>query len=171
MVQYCDVCGAAIPDGQEYVLEIEGAVLTMCERCAKPYLTMRSVKVLKAPTQPKQQQTTQQRPRQAAPARPAPRRLREEELTVVENYAELIKAARESLGLSRDALAQMVGIKESVLRRIEAGQLMPDLETARRLERVLRIKLVVPMEAEGGGETGGPPSLTLGDILELRRDE
>ena len=169
-MQYCDICGSAVPEGSEYVLEIEGAVLVLCERCAKPYLTMRSVKVLKTPSQ-SAQQTQGTRRAGPAPRSAVSRRAREEELTIVENFAELIRSAREALGLSRDALAQMVGLKESVLRRIESGQLMPDLETARRIERVLKIRLVVPAEPEGGAGSGGPPQLTIGDIIELRRDE
>ncbi len=83
----------------------------------------------------------------------------------------LIKTARESMGMSRDALARTVGVKESVLRRIESGQLIPDEQLARKLERVLGVKLLVPAEHV---ETPSKPSkyeLTLGDVVEIRDDE
>lgn len=94
------------------------------------------------------------------------------EYEVVENYAELIRSAREAVGLTRDALARTVGVRESVLRRIEAGQLVPDPSLARKLERVLGIRLLVPADLERTDFSigGGQVDLTLGDVVEVRED-
>ncbi|WP_367834494.1 multiprotein-bridging factor 1 family protein [Vulcanisaeta sp. JCM 16159] len=81
----------------------------------------------------------------------------------------MIREARESLGMSRDVLAKVIGIKESILRRIEDGQLIPDIELARKLEKALGISLLRESE-DVGTETQRPvsKSLTLGDVVTLR---
>ncbi len=71
--------------------------------------------------------------------------------------------------MSRDVLAKVIGVKESILRRIEDGQLIPDVELARKLEKALGISLL--REAEDvSTETQKPVSrsLTLGDVVTLR---
>jgi putative transcription factor len=94
------------------------------------------------------------------------------EVELVENYNEVIKRARENLGLTRETLAAMLGIKETVLRRIEAGQLQPDISLARKLEKTLGVKLLVEVQDEGGVKGGGRPErgLTLGEVVEIRED-
>jgi len=64
-------------------------------------------------------------------------------------------------------------VGEKVIKRIEAGTLVPSIELARRLERVLGVKLLEPVaELEEEEEMGGRErfQLTLGDIAELRED-
>lgn len=70
----------------------------------------------------------------------------EPQYEVVDNYAQLVREAREKIGLPIPELALKLGIKESVLRRIESGKLQPDVETARKLERFLRIQLLIKRE-------------------------
>jgi putative transcription factor len=103
-------------------------------------------------------------PRPAAP-RPPPL-----EVELVENFGAVIRRARENLGLSREALAAMLGVKETVLRRIEAGQLQPDLALAKRLERALGVRLLVEAAEEGVAKSGGrfERGLTLGEVAEIR---
>jgi transcriptional regulator, XRE family len=89
---------------------------------------------------------------------------------VVENFGEVVRRARENLGLSREALAAMLGVKENVLRRIEAGQLQPDLALAKKLERALGVRLLVEATEEGAVRSGGKTEkgLTLGEVAEIR---
>lgn len=106
--------------------------------------------------------------RQMGPRR-LPQRVRKSQVTeeVTEDYAELVKGARERAGLTRDALAAMVGVKVSVIRRIEEGSLVPPVDLAKKLERVLKVKLVEVIEEERlrslGVEAGWEQ--TLGDIV------
>jgi len=90
---------------------------------------------------------------------------------IVDDYAEKIREARERIGLTREVLAAMVGEKVSTIRRIESGKLAPTIQLARKLERVLKIKLVEAYEeseeyrySEGEEEF----ELTLGDIVEFK---
>ncbi len=161
-MSFCDMCGSAAKEGL-YVVELDRAVLQLCERCYRSYGSV--AKLIRAPKgaeAPKQQRppTPKQRP-------PTPKI----EYEVVEDFAALIRAARESIGMSRDALARTVGVKESVLRRIESGQLIPDEQLARRLERVLGVKLLVPAEHGDAPSKAPRRELTLGDIVEIREDD
>jgi len=66
----------------------------------------------------------------------------EEELTLRADYAKAVKAARERLRLRQDELGALVGEKASVISLIERGKLKPSLELSRRLERILKIRLL-----------------------------
>ncbi|WP_243681123.1 hypothetical protein [Vulcanisaeta souniana] len=50
MVLTCDVCGAVI-EGEPVIVEIDGAVLTLCQKCARKYTGVKGVKVIKGPAQ------------------------------------------------------------------------------------------------------------------------
>lgn len=167
VVSYCDLCGAEIV-GKPTFVEVDKAVLSLCPSCARSFvINGRRIRILSAPDA--QTQSAQR----AAGKRPSARRTaRRVEYEVVENYAELIRSAREAVGLTRDALARTVGVRESVLRRIEAGQLVPDPSLARKLERVLGIRLLVPADLERTDFSigGGQVDLTLGDVVEVRED-
>ncbi|MEM0322028.1 MAG: multiprotein-bridging factor 1 family protein [Thermoprotei archaeon] len=72
--------------------------------------------------------------------------IREPDYDVTDNYSKIVREARERDGATIPELALKIGIKESVLRRIEAGRLQPDIDTARKLERFLHVKLLVKRE-------------------------
>jgi putative transcription factor len=88
----------------------------------------------------------------------------------VDNFGEVVRKARENLGLSREALAAMLGVKETVLRRIEAGQLQPDYALAKKLEKTLGVRLLIEVAEEGAAKSGDRPErgLTLGEVAEIR---
>ncbi|WP_054842073.1 multiprotein bridging factor aMBF1 [Vulcanisaeta distributa] len=174
MVLTCDVCGAPI-EGEPVIVEIDGAVLTLCQKCARKYTNVKGgVRVIKGPSQVQATQqpitvTRYESRRGGITYRVSRPRVNVDRYEVVENYAELIREARESLGMSRDVLAKVIGVKESILRRIEDGQLIPDVELARKLEKALGISLL--RESEDVGAEAQKPvskSLTLGDVVTLR---
>jgi len=190
MVYYCDICGNVIR-GEPIIAKIEGATLILCEECSRKYLvsSKQSLKSIKVQQEIKRErvqamQTLSIRVQEGARGttfRIITRRqeskikIRPEKFEVVENYSEIVRQARERLGLAREDLARMVGVKESIIRRIEEGQLMPDVELARKLEQVLRVKLLVPAESDLTPPLVQPSSqryeLTLGDIVEIRRKD
>jgi putative transcription factor len=98
------------------------------------------------------------------------RRRRVEEYELVEDYAERIRGAREARGWTTAALAQRLRISESLLRKIEQGKMKPSIDLARRIESVLRIKLLEPAEYEEELESEEFYP-TLGDVVVIRRDE
>jgi putative transcription factor len=156
---YCEICGRPI-EGEPIPVEVDKAVLYVCRSCAAQY----GKRVAQRQPQAAAQKKPAPRPKPAAP-RPPPL-----EVELVENFGAVIRRARENLGLSREALAAMLGVKETVLRRIEAGQLQPDLALAKRLERALGVRLLVEAAEEGVAKSGGKVErgLTLGEVAEIR---
>jgi Predicted transcription factor, homolog of eukaryotic MBF1 len=159
----CELCRAEIR-GAIYKIVFEGAELFVCPRCARGRTVVAVLNL--------SQGSKGQAARKTMAAR-KPRAPEADEYVVVERYGEIVRRARESMGLTREALAAMVGEKESTIRRIEAEQLEPTLELARKLERVLRVKLLERVsEGVAGfddlGENYRGYSLTLGDVAEFK---
>jgi putative transcription factor len=67
---------------------------------------------------------------------------RELELEVVEGFGEVVKGARERLGLTQEELGRRIGEKASVVRRIESEEMVPDITLAKKLEHTLKVKLL-----------------------------
>nr|WP_256202078.1 helix-turn-helix domain-containing protein [Sulfuracidifex metallicus] len=64
-------------------------------------------------------------------------------------------------------LAQKLKVSENIVKRFELGKLKPTLDQAKSLEKILGIKLIVPIESNEG-DNGTDNELTLGDIVRIR---
>lgn len=152
----CEICGNTIR-GKPYKVVVDGVNLIVCERCASK---------LKAPKWELPRKSTIRQT-------PKPRKTRKElvEYEVVEDFPERVREAREALGLTRELLARLVGEKESTIRRIENGTLIPNLDLARRLEKALKIVLVVESPLYGYSENSKKEGyeLTLGDVVKIKK--
>ncbi len=189
LMYYCDICGNPIR-GEPIVVEIEGATLVLCEQCSRKYVvsrkkTLSEIKQTQSRTLSTKPQiaSTNANIRVSEGSRTTTFRIvsrtqmskinvRPEKFEIVENFPEIIRRARENLGLTRENLAKLIGVKESIVRRIEEGQLMPDIELARKLEKVLRVKLLTPSEEMPSislPKASEKSELTLGDIIEIRK--
>ena len=93
-----------------------------------------------------------------------------ERLQPIEGYGDLIRRARERLGLTQEELGMRLGEKASVIRKLEREELIPDRRLAEKLRRVLRIEVLAPETTSptiiGGGK---PPEVTIGDLIKLDR--
>ena len=101
-----------------------------------------------------------------------------EDLELVENYGELVREARIGMGLTQEELASQVGEKATVIKKIEHGEFRPSIELAKKLEKILRIRLLVPAEEEPSSEIrryivkpGPAGGVSLGDLLKKRQKE
>lgn len=156
----CELCGREIR-GVAYRVIVDRAELIVCPSCARGKHVVGVIDFSKPYSA---------RKRAGVGMRRRPRRSEVVE-EIVDDYAQLIREAREKMGLTRDVLATMVGEKESTIRRIESGKLQPTIKLAKKLEKVLKIKLIEVYEEEdlyGGEGGGGDYELTLGDIAEFR---
>ena len=126
----CEMCGRETRVLKS--VEIDGAVLRVCERCA------RFGKEVQAP-----------RRQVAVPKR---RRVRREERDIfdemtedlVEDYPRRVREARQRMGLSQEDLGKKIGERRSVIQKIEAGDKIPEDRVVRKLERFLKITLRRP---------------------------
>lgn len=89
---------------------------------------------------------------------------------VVSDYAQIIHQAREKSGMTMKEFAMKLSEKESIIHKIENGQFVPPISMARKLEKLLHVKLV-EMEEEGKTEKAQKASgpLTIGDIINLKK--
>lgn len=172
----CDVCGREIIGEPKRVI-IEGAKMTVCSECAKlgsgfwspeqPKIGQRVI--LKRTAKPMVIKPTEARSNGAsgsASASPL------EEVEVVEGFGSLIKQARERMGLTPEDLGRRIGEKESVVKKVESGKIVPDIRLAVKLEHALKIKLLKKASEPKIEETAlmGKPRKepTLGEIVHLR---
>ncbi|ADL58719.1 MULTISPECIES: multiprotein bridging factor aMBF1 [Methanothermobacter] len=154
----CEICGKKIV-GKPVKTKIDSSVMDVCRECSK------FGKIIREPSRP--------RPTKAG-VRRAPKRSRRPMETlyeVVEGYGEIIRAERESRGWSREDLAERINEKVSVINRIESERMEPDIKLARKLEKLLKIKILEKFEAgeEERIEVGGFRGATIGDIARIKR--
>jgi putative transcription factor len=150
----CEICGKKVI-GRPVRVKIDGSVMQTCNECSK------FGKIQKEP-----QKVFKPR---AAPRRP---RAREPSYEVSEDYNTVIRMAREKKGWSREELAKNLYEKASVISRIESGKMIPDIKLARKIEKILNIKILDKIEDEQPEDLtpsrrGGT---TIGDIAMIKRN-
>ncbi len=94
---------------------------------------------------------------------------------VVDNFSQLIRKVREKKGLTQEDFAKQLREREGLVSKWESGSQKPDLETAKKLGKMLGITLVVKDEAAlaeklelAGGKRAGDV-LTLGDFIKVKK--
>lgn len=153
----CELCGNTIIGPPKYVI-VEGSRMMTCSECVKY-----SSGEWKPPERPTK---AIQRTRRVLMRPPTDMSLKEEMLRVVPNYSMLIRETRERLGWPLEQLAYKVGLKESQVRKIESGKLIPSLKEAKLFEHVLQITLIATATETGIESKGSKPqTLTIGDII------
>ena len=148
----CAICGKHTD--LLYETRIEGAVLNVCVDCSKMGKIIRKVDL-----------NIQDVPEKINDFSSSENFIE----VLVSNYGFIIKKKRESLGLTQKELAGFLGIKESLLHKIESNHFEPDISLARDLEKKLHIVLVenVP-EVSLKGDAKNDSPLTLGDLLKKK---
>lgn len=151
---------------------IEGAKLTVCTECSK-----HGKATWEEPVKTKLNLTTQATPMQG-PIGPIQIRKKVIQAKVdtsqemIEGYGEIIRQAREKLGLSVEDLGMKINEKASVLRKIELGKISPDNLLASKLERVMKIKLISSVSEEKTPQNIPKTvscELTLGDLMPTKQ--
>jgi len=161
------MCGKAVERRVSKIVYVEGARLTLCPSCYSKV----SRNLVAAESQPKGVQSSVKARSSSDSKAVRPRQVMSEEYEVVQDYATRIRSAREALGWSQKVLAEAVKEGENVIKRLESGRLVPSIELARRLEKVLNIKLLEPVaesleHAVRAKDTS--KYLTLGDVVNIK---
>ena len=95
---------------------------------------------------------------------------------LVEDFCLKIRQAREELGFTHEELGKRINEKVSLLRKIETGKMIPDNKLASILERVLKVKLIVPTKKTNSQQEviikkASVQHLTFGDLINHDRDK
>jgi len=143
----CELCGKEAP---LITAIVEGTQMTVCQNCGK------FGKVIQKPVGHLFQKVVVSTPETAE--------------VVVSNYAQLIRQAREKSGMTMKEFAMTLNEKESIIHKLENSQFVPPINMAKKLEKLLHIKLVEieeEEETESSGKSSG--SWTIGDIINLKK--
>ena len=152
----CEMCGK---ESNLFVTEIEGTRMNVCSGCAgfgkkirriEPEIKVRKEKLHKVAVN------------------------QEPEIIemIVDDYPAIIRKKREKMGKTQKEFARSIAEKESLLHSIEVGKFEPSMELARKLERILNVKLIEKVEetkpepAKMSDKDSG--SFTLGDFIKKR---
>jgi len=141
----CDTCGKST---QLYRAEIEGVIMNVCKECAsfgKVLGTLRRPEI-KAEKQTAEEFETQE--------------------VIVKDFNAKIREKREQLKMTQEDFAKMIREKLSILQKMEKGSFTPDIQTAKKLEKLLKIKLIEQIQQEKVKQSGAKlPQMTIGDLL------
>lgn len=138
----CELCGKQ----RELVLAlVENIQMKVCSDCSKFGKILREIKEMDEEE----------------------KKFEEEELVegIVEDYFKIIKDKREKMGMKQDEFAKKLNIKESVVRKIETGSIEPSIETAKKIENFLRIKLITEYNVKYKKIGTNDKAMTLGDLI------
>src|SRR3989338_1646148 len=146
----CDMCGNP---GKLFKTIVEGTELSVCKECSRFGKVVGFIEL----------------------TRPIAKAKSEEPKTevmelLVEDYAEKIRKKRESLGLNQKEFAKKLNEKESLVQKIESGHFEPSIGLAKKISRILQIKLVE--EYEERHEKQPRPKVegfTLGDFIKIKK--
>ncbi len=142
----CEICG----EERELIKSIvEGSLLNVCENCAKfgNAVIIKKIQEEKKPI----------------------RKFVNEVINIINpDYPILIKNSREKLGLKQKELALKINEKESLIHKLETGNLQPTILVAKKLEKLLNISLVELYQESHEALNLKDDHLTIGDMLKLR---
>ena len=158
----CEMCGKEVPYLKTVV--IEGAVLKVCEDCARfgkeisPKEAKKYVRASSAISERLEMREKRMRERDVL----------EDEEVLDPDFPEKIRDARMSLGMTQEELAKKINEKHSVITKIEHGELVPDENLRKKLEKALNIRLMIKMEpVHVQKKNEQRRGLTLGDLIKL----
>jgi len=142
---YCEICGSEIRD-DVYFIRVDASELKVCKYCARHGTLVRRVRVERVLEEGRKLKSASVASAvSSAVVRRRPRiydemeRVLEEEAEIPEDFGRLVKSARERLGWKQAELARRINEKQSVIRKIETGEIIPTRELLEKLKRALNL--------------------------------
>tara|TARA_B000000460_G_C21306722_1_gene302600 strand:+ start:225 stop:617 length:393 start_codon:yes stop_codon:yes gene_type:complete len=127
----CEVCGKSITGPSQSTLIDEANFIT-CESCAKLGKPGRIFS----------------KPSVHYPKRQSHDFIGPPTFEIQKDFHKSIRLAREKMNLSQEELGRRTNEKLSLIKLIEVGKMKPTDSLARKLENILKIKLMVPYEGD-----------------------
>ena len=90
--------------------------------------------------------------------------------SIAENYADIVKSAREKTDFKQEDVARRINEKVSVIHQVESGHFKPNIALARKLEKFFHISLVeqITLEKNKKKENHGSEAMTIGDLIKKK---
>ena len=153
----CELCGGQYSKG--FKVRIEGSIILACEECSKSKEVIGPAKQKPAVVKiPKKKNSAGQDFDV------------DQDFDIVENYGDVIKKVREKKDLTQTDLGKKINESHSLIHRIELEKIEPTKEVARKIERFLGVKLLLPHhEIEAQQYKSENKDLTLGDMIVVRK--
>jgi len=147
----CQLCGSETSSTTK--IKIEGTKLKVCGDCSD----------MGEEVQTSTQRTKRKKTSSSGTSFEA------EEKVLDRNYGVTIKKAREAEGLAQKDLAEELNEKSSRISKIEKGELKPDENLAKKLEKRLDIELYTNPEVANHDQTDRADSrdATVGDVADI----
>lgn len=169
----CEMCGKTMDFLKKRL--VEGVKMSVCPGCTKygEPVPIKPVTFQKRANTPTQNRAIVSR------VFNVPELTNEE--TIVDNYSELIRNARTKKQMSQTALAVKLAEKESVIHAIETGRHEPRMSLAKKLQKLLEIKLIEKRQADDTAKemianfakknrnNMRNDKMTLGDMITIKR--
>ncbi len=137
----CELCGKEIRHYHEVV--IDGATMKVCDDCARYGKEVRKQSSFQAP---KITKNVIQAPISNPISHPTVKKRTSREIIdddePVLDFGKIIKKRREELGMSQEELAVKLQEKKNLLAKIEREEIKPDKATARKIEKILGVKIM-----------------------------
>jgi len=152
----CEICGREIK-GKGFKIIVEGSEMTVCSSCRQ----YGSEKKPSIASQPGARRVVLKKKRSSTKI--------EFHDELIENYHLIIRREREKRGWSQEQLAKKIQEKESLIRKIENAEIVPEPEVIEKLEKLFNLKLreqIPEIKVETSGRITTP---TLGDIVVVKR--
>lgn len=151
----CEICGKVTDTKLNEVL-IEGVAMKVCPKCESLGTPVNRNK--SAPRGFQQRRMTHSE--SLVPQE-------EEEISLKPDYGLLIKKKREELGVKQEALAKMLSEKESLIHKIESTSPVINVNVARKIEKVLKVKILEERNDSTGvsDRRRSDGAITLGDLI------
>lgn len=168
MVESCEMCSIDIHN--PITIKVEGALLRVCHKCSSYGNIVKERSPMVAKKTLIGRRTT---PRSTIqPKRRFSSTSNKTESELDDNFAKLIRGARQKKNLSHEKLSAITGITVATLKSVESGKMRPTDRDARKIARELSIKLFITLDTElEYTEKKKRRATTLGDIAVIKKYE
>lgn len=166
----CEMCGKLLEAHEIYRVRVEGSILSLCHSCAS------CGTILSHPSPPRKKH--KEKPRASTVVSEETHVVSskrkdadESEERIIPDFGKRVHLARERKGLTQHDAALHLNEKESILKKVEAGELTPDFKLAKKLERFFNITLIeeITIDLHATVTSSSQEELTLGDVVKIRR--
>ena len=161
----CEMCGAEAKPPLKRI-KIEGAELSVCNSCAKYGVEIQGAPRTSTAQPVKISDSSGVRPTTSYKGRDMFDQMGGD---LVEDYADRIKEARIKLGMTQKDLALAMMERELLVRKIEKGELIPEEDVRKKLEKILSIRLIDSSESETASLHHTRMNTTMGDVIRIKK--